>query len=82
MTWKFQSQPPDELANEGREAFLREQLRAIQSELGEVDTRGDELDEYRLKIEEAVLPPEAHEEALRQIRAAHDLLEQAERMLR
>ena len=51
-----------------REAFLREQLRAIQNELGEVDPRGEEVDEYRLKIEEAGLPEETHEEALRQLR--------------
>ena len=57
-----------EPTHDQREAFLREQLRAIQNELGEVDTRGEEVDEYRLKIEDAVLPPEAHEESLRQLR--------------
>lgn len=67
---EFQAQAPSDadLSSDEREAFLREQLRAIQAELGEVDPRGEEVEEYRLKIEEAVLPPEAHEEALRQIR--------------
>jgi len=67
---EIQSQAPaqPDFTHDEREAFLREQLRAIQSELGEVDTRGEELDEYRLKLEEAVLPPDAHEEALRQLR--------------
>ncbi len=51
-----------------REAFLREQLRAIQNELGEVDPRTEEFDEYRLKVEDASLPEEAREEALRQLR--------------
>lgn len=54
--------------SEQREAFLREQLRAIQNELGEVDPRGEEVDEYRLKVEEAGLPEQTREEALRQLR--------------
>ncbi len=58
----------DELASDHREAFLREQLRAIQSELGEVDPRAEEFDEYRLKVEEASLPETTREEAMRQLR--------------
>ncbi len=60
--------PPDEFSRDHREAFLREQLRAIQNELGEVDPRADEFDEYRLKVEEALLPDETREEAMRQLR--------------
>ncbi len=59
---------PDELSRDHREAFLREQLRAIQNELGESDPRAEEFDEYRLKVEEASLPDEALEEAMRQLR--------------
>ncbi|MEZ4333425.1 MAG: endopeptidase La [Myxococcota bacterium] len=55
-------------ASDHRETFLREQLRAIQSELGEVDPRADELDDYRLKVEEANLPEATREEAMRQLR--------------
>ncbi|MGH0037104.1 MAG: endopeptidase La [Myxococcota bacterium] len=51
-----------------REAMLREQLRAIQSELGDSDPRMEESDEYRQKVEEANLPEEAREEATRQLR--------------
>src|SRR2546427_2772586 len=51
-----------------REHFLREQLRAIQAELGEGDGRLDEADEYRTKLEEAGLPEEAMLEATRQLR--------------
>src|SRR3989475_4673299 len=51
-----------------REHFLREQLRAIQAELGEGDGRLDEADEYRAKLEEAGLPEEAMIEATRQLR--------------
>lgn len=65
------SSPPetqDEFSRDHREAFLREQLRAIQNELGEVDPRAEEFDEYRLKVEEASLPDETREEAVRQLR--------------
>jgi ATP-dependent Lon protease len=58
----------DDPASDHREAFLREQLRAIQHELGEVDPRADEFEEYRLKVEEASLPDETREEAMRQLR--------------
>ncbi|MBW2498187.1 MAG: endopeptidase La [Deltaproteobacteria bacterium] len=65
---ELQSGSADDLSRDHREAFLREQLRAIQTELGEVDPRADELDEYRLKVEEASLPEETREEAIRQLR--------------
>jgi len=65
---EIQTQAREEMSRERREAFLREQLRAIQSELGESDTRGDESDEYRERVEEASLPDETREEALRQLR--------------
>ena len=65
---EIQSQAKEEMSRSQREHFLREQLRAIQGELGEVDPRVEEVAEYREKIEEAGLPPEAHEEALRQLR--------------
>ncbi len=58
----------EEPSRDHRETFLREQLRAIQSELGEVDPRADELDDYRLKVEEANLPDASREEAMRQLR--------------
>ena len=60
--------PPSDLTGDHREAFLREQLRAIQNELGEVDPRAEEFDEYRLKVEEASLPVETRDEAMRQLR--------------
>ena len=63
-----ETQPKEEMTPEERENFLREQLRAIQAELGEDDARGDELDEYRVKVEEAQLSPEGQEEAARQLR--------------
>lgn len=68
MQAEIQCQAQEEMSRGQREAFLREQLRAIQGELGEVDPRAEEVDEYRSKIEEAELPPEASEESIRQLR--------------
>jgi ATP-dependent Lon protease len=65
---QIQSQAKEEIHRNQREHFLREQLRAIQSELGEADPRVEELDEYRMKIAAAGLPAEANGEALRQLR--------------
>ncbi len=68
MQAEIQTQAREELTRGQREVFLREQLRAIQSELGEIDPRGEEVDEYRYRIEEADLPGEAYEEAVKQLR--------------
>ena len=65
---EIQSQAQDEMNRGQREHFLREQLRAIQAELGESDPRGEESDDYRAKIDEAGLPEEAMAEAVRQLR--------------
>ncbi len=65
---QIQSQAKEEIHRNQREHFLREQLRAIQAELGEADPRIEELDEYRMKLAEAGLPAEANTEALRQLR--------------
>ena len=47
-----------------KEYYLREQMKAIQKELGEKDERTAEADEYREKIDKAELPPEVEEKAL------------------
>ena len=65
---EIQSQAKEEMSRSQREHFLREQMRAIQGELGDTDPRVEEVAEYREKLEEAGLPAEAHEEALRQLR--------------
>src|SRR5690606_12979678 len=64
---EIQSQAKEELSRGHREQFLREQLRAIQAELGDVDPRYEEIEEYREKLRAAQLPPEAEAEALRQL---------------
>jgi ATP-dependent Lon protease len=65
---EIQSQAQDEMSRSQRELILREQLRAIQAELGESDGRGEESDDYRSKVDEAGLSEEAMSEALKQVR--------------
>jgi ATP-dependent Lon protease len=65
---EIQSQVRDEMTRGQREAYLREQLRAIQAELGETDPRVEEADEYRGKVEDVGMPEEALAEAMRQVR--------------
>jgi ATP-dependent Lon protease len=50
-----------------REYYLRQQLKAIQEELGEKDETTVEIDEYKAKIEEKNLPEEAKKEAEREL---------------
>jgi ATP-dependent Lon protease len=64
---KIQSQVKSEMDKSQREFVLREQLKAIQKELGEVDERTVEINEIRARIEEAKLPPEAIKEAEREL---------------
>ncbi len=50
-----------------REYVLREQLRAIQKELGDGDSKKLEIDEMRKKIEAAKMPPDVEKEALKEL---------------
>jgi ATP-dependent Lon protease len=51
-----------------REYFLRQQLKAIQSELGEGNELFEEIEQYRDKILKAKMPENAEEESLRQLK--------------
>lgn len=64
---KIQSDVQSELTKHQREFYLRQQLRAIQKELGEGDARANEIEELRVKMEEAELPPKAREAAEREL---------------
>ncbi|MCS7283346.1 MAG: endopeptidase La [Anaerolineae bacterium] len=64
---KIQSEAQSEVEKAQREYFLREQLKAIQRELGEVSEQQMEVEEFRRKIEEAGMPEEAKKEALREL---------------
>jgi ATP-dependent Lon protease len=56
---KIQSQVQGELSKNQKEFYLRQQMRAIQKELGEGDARTAELEELRKKMEDAQMPAEA-----------------------
>jgi ATP-dependent Lon protease len=64
---KIQSEVQSEVSKTQREYFLREQLKAIQKELGDSDERTAELDALRQKIDEAGMTEEARREALREL---------------
>ncbi|ACD65762.1 ATP-dependent protease La [Sulfurihydrogenibium sp. YO3AOP1] len=51
-----------------REYFLRQQIKAIQEELGERDEKQEEIENYKKKIEESGMPDEIKEEALKQLK--------------
>jgi ATP-dependent Lon protease len=56
-----------EMGDTQREFILREQLKAIQQELGERDERGSEIEEYREKVQQAGMPEEVEERALKEL---------------
>src|SRR5437588_12696067 len=60
---KIQSQVQTELNKNQREYFLRQQLKAIQKELGDTDGRSAEIDDLEKKIESANMPEEARKAA-------------------
>jgi ATP-dependent Lon protease len=64
---KIQSEVQSEVNKTQREYYLREQLKAIQKELGESDDRMQEIESLRQKIDAAGMSEEAHKEALREL---------------
>jgi ATP-dependent Lon protease len=64
---KIQSEVQSEMSRTQREYFLREQLKAIQKELGERDERTQEIDALRERIEQAGMTEEAYREARREL---------------
>ena len=67
MQVRIQSHAKDEIGRMQREHYLREQIKAIKTELGDNDS-GDELEQYRKKLSELNLPEEAEKEFTRQIK--------------
>ncbi len=67
MQARIQSAAKEEMGKTQREYYLREQLRAIQQELGETDARSEEMAELRKGIEEAKMPAPVEKEALKQL---------------
>ncbi|MFN8404955.1 MAG: endopeptidase La [Anaerolineales bacterium] len=64
---KIQNEARGEIEKVQREYFLREQMKAIQKELGEKDEQAAEIEEFRKKIEEAQMPEEAAKQASREL---------------
>ena len=64
---KIQSDVRGEIDKSQREYFLRQQLKAIQQELGETDEQEAEINELRQKVEELALPEEADKAARREL---------------
>ncbi len=67
MQARIQSAAKEEMGKTQREYYLREQLRAIQQELGETDARTEEMAELRRAIEDAKMPATVAKEALKQL---------------
>jgi ATP-dependent Lon protease len=64
---KIQNEARGEIEKVQRDFFLREQMKAIQRELGEKDEQTIEVEEFRKKIEEAKMPEEAEKLAKREL---------------
>lgn len=64
---KIRSQAKDEMTKSQKEYFLREQIRAIKSELGDNDQKGEEINDLREKLLGCKMPPEVETEALKQL---------------
>jgi ATP-dependent Lon protease len=66
MQARIRSQARDEMTKSQREYFLREQIRAIKTELGDNESKSEEITELRAKIEAANMPEEVYQEAIKQ----------------
>ncbi len=64
---RIQDRVKDQMTKSQREYFLREQLKAIQQELGMADETQAEMEEYREKIRESGMPEETAEKALKEL---------------
>jgi ATP-dependent Lon protease len=64
---KIQSEVQDKVQQTQREYYLREQMKAIQKELGEQDEGQRDTDELRQKIDAAGMPDEVKKEALKEL---------------
>ncbi len=64
---RIQSEARSEIDKSQREYYLRQQLKAIQEQLGETDSQMAEIEELRQQIQEKDLPEEAQQEAEREL---------------
>ena len=64
---KIQTEVQDQVQQSQRDYYLREQLKAIQKELGEIDEGQKDIEELREKIENAGMPEDTKKEALKEL---------------
>jgi ATP-dependent Lon protease len=64
---KIQNEARGEIEKVQREYYLREQMKAIQKELGEKDQQAAEVEELKKKIDDAKMPPEADKQARQEL---------------
>ncbi|HAR43018.1 MAG TPA: endopeptidase La [Bdellovibrionales bacterium] len=64
---KIRSQAKDEMTKTQKEYYLREQIRAIKSELGDTDNKGEEMQELKDKVAACKMPQDVEQECLKQL---------------
>ncbi|MDG0814968.1 endopeptidase La [Bdellovibrio svalbardensis] len=64
---KTRGNAKEDMSKSQREYFLREQMKAIKNELGEQDSKSEEMDELRDKLTNAGMPPHVEAEAMKQL---------------
>lgn len=67
LSQKIREEISEKIDKEQREYYLRQQLKAIQKELGELDEKTKEVEELRKKIKDAKMPKEVEEIALKEV---------------
>ena len=67
MQAKILSQAKEEMSKSQREYFLREQMKAIRTELGEGDERSEDVEDLRKRIKKAKMPKDIEKEAKKQL---------------
>lgn len=73
MQQQINSQARGEMDRSQRDFYLRQQLKIIQSELGDINEIQDEINGYRNKLKDLVLPDEARDEIEKQLRRLENL---------
>lgn len=74
---RIREETQEKVSQEQREFFLRRQMDSIRKELGETEDEAAEVAEYRRKIEEAKMPKEAQEQAIREVKRMERLSSQS-----
>jgi ATP-dependent Lon protease len=68
MQQKIQAEAKGEMDKTQREYYLREQVKAIQKELGDLDERSEEINELKKRFQEAKMPEKVSKEADKQLK--------------